>query len=278
MIRSLAPMNLQTVSSILFSTDAFWANMKLEGLGMIMSTCSEFRNDLIRTSNKPFTQNKELVATQSSFLSKVIASIMEGDLSRKVKELSLKEAMARFVLPMPLILKFCRALPDSSPYHIANDARGTRSAAFKERTRILFTDAFGLAMNRKGGLQTVAKLKDEAAAANTLALEKTIDSSRRYLAEVELSLERMLKGVDYAMDQLKKEQHKVSIGRNSVLKAMRHAVNRVQDKADFLRCTLNASPASKQFAIKEATKVLKHHKEILDCRYMSNRRLNSALI
>jgi hypothetical protein len=264
-------MPLSLVASVIFATDAFWTKMNVEGLGALLSTCHEFRNEL--TWNESNKEKKKGSPPPPLFI-KALNIIMANVHHQYNRELSVKEAMLRFSLTMPCIVKFCKNLPGDNPYHLSGNFHD-----FKNRYRILFTDAMTIAMERKGGLKTVAKLKVKAATTNDKRIEKMAKDSGEYVENVEATLARMLEGIDKAIDILKNEQNKDYRGRITIIKSIRYEVERVQSRADWLRYVLN-SPRSKSniCSIKEATKALKHHKDVLARRYTSHSRLNSFAI
>ena len=264
-------MPLSSVAFVIFDTDAFWTKMNVEGLGTLLSTCHEFRNELTMVKS-----NKEKLKEEGSLplFIKALNIIMANTHYQYNRELSVKDAMLRFSLTMPCIVKFCRNLPEDNPYHLTETFHD-----FKKQYRILFTDAMTIAMERKGGLKTVAKLKVKAATAEDKRIEKMAKASSEYMEDVEVTLARMLEGIATAINILKNEEKKDYRGRITIIKSIRYEVERVQSRADWLRYVLNSPRSKSNFClIKEATKALKHHKDVLARRYMSHSRLNSFAI
>lgn len=125
----------------LFANTTFWDNSSLESLWLLLSTSKDLRKKL--------------------FVNKDFAGVVE--LLLKDRKISIKEAMDRFAFTIPNLSDFRSKMPEKYPPLVPK---------LRKFDLIDFADAFKMAMERKGGLQTIVKIKDRAQVAAEKSLEK----------------------------------------------------------------------------------------------------------
>ena len=241
------------VTFALFSNDAFWMNMTVKSLGLLLSVSNEFKNELGLKQNTPEGMKKilELILNHGDPL---------------LREITVKEAVARFALTMPSILHYCSGLPKESPFHCLK---------LRGYYKIPFMVAFTLALERKGGLQKVAKLKVAKLAIQDKTTEKIVVASRSVLIKAQVNLGQMMDGISQAITTLKNVQNREKfLGRITILKTVRETILRVDAMTEWLRYVLETPQLNKdRVIIRKATKTLKDQHDTLVRRYNSHHRL-----
>ena len=243
---------LATTSIVIFSQNAFWGNMNLEALGKIASTCKEFK--------------KEVYENQASFLK----LIMDNEKSIRNKEFYVRDAMSRLSLSLPTITRFLKNLPPANTYYLPEGVRYVR----ERKIPVIY--AHHLAMERSGGMKTVAKLNNKAIAKYNKENEKLVNDGRAILVDAEERFAQMHNAVTNAIQRLKDENHRDIRGRVTIMKSMRHYLERVQTKADILRLHLDKKTIDRK-DIKDASKKLQNDLDGITSSFTSHRRLNTFM-
>jgi hypothetical protein len=250
----------------LFANDAFWMTMEVKTLGMLLSTSSEFRNEILLVA-APSTKKSEK-QDRDAKIKHSLESILHLILKHRAvfeQEISVREAMRRFALTLPNIICFFAEQPTASPYY--------RSMAQKHH-RILFISAFKLAAERKGGLQKIAQLKDRAAAVRDRTTERMVGAAAKGLERANRNLTEMMDGINRAIAALRSEENREKfMGRITILKSVRDNIVRAQTTADWLQYVLETPQLNKdRVVIRKAAKSLEHHEGALIRRYNSHHR------
>lgn len=254
----------------LFSNETFWMNMKIKTLGMLLTTSKEIRNEILLLSEhqnaskkKSVQQERDAKITQS--LLHVLNLILKNH-SVVSQEISVVEAVRRFALSLPIINTFFTNQPSESMYHHFT-ARKYQS--------ILFISAFKLAIERKGGLHTIVKIKDRWIAIRNRTTERMVNTASQVLESVNAKQLQMMDGTNQAILMLKNEGNREKfMGRITILRSVRDNIVRTQTMADWLHYVLETPQLNKdRGVIRKAVKNLAHHQCVLIRRYNSHHRL-----
>jgi hypothetical protein len=260
------PSQLDSVSFLLFSSDAFWSNTNLNTLGMLQNTCSQFRNEIMELPVQKTKQGKR--ETLLVHAVHVIVSSAQDDEWTTPKVISVHEAMRRFMLTMPAVVKHLRTLPEDDPFFLKKGER-----CYKDVMHIPFLHAFDLAVQRKGSLKLVKTLKEKANIVKMQKLEEMTAITQRLTAEAESGCEAMTKGVVGALAKIEENgmPHKFK-NRVTILESIAQDISIVERKVKWVNKMLE-SPVHKNnlVAIHESSHLLRNNTSKLIYRFVNNK-------
>ena len=265
------PSQLDSVSFLLFSSDAFWSNTKLNTLGMLQSTCSQFRNEIMELPVQKTKQDKRKTLLVHAV--HVIVSSAQDDEWKTPKVISVHEAMRRFMLTMPYVVKHLRTLPEDDPFFLKKGER-----CYKDMVHIPFLHAFDLAVQRKGSLNLVKTLKEKAIVVNMKKIEQITAITQRLTAEAESVCKTMMKGVVSALAKIEEKgmPHKFKC-RVMILESIAQNISIVERKVKWV-CKILESPVHKTnlVAIQESSGLLRNNTSKLIYRFICNKTIKEV--
>lgn len=216
----------------LFSNDSFWLNSSLHSLWLLLSSSKEVRKEIFSYKD----------------LTKIVEVLL------KDRTITIGNAMDRFALTMPIISSFCSKLPDKYTFiFFQNNVMKHKS--------IDFHDAFKMAMERKGGLQAVVKLRERSKAIADKAAQKKWAEADQLHAACKKECKTMSHRVKASMGALKEEKGNLDDFRYRLytLKSVYDLLFRTKGIVNWLRFVLDSQELKMDNkVVKEACKSVRH--------------------
>lgn len=176
-------------------------------------------------------------------LSKIVEVLL------KDRTITIGKAMERFALTMPIISSFCSKHSEKYPFIFYQNN-------VMKRRKIDFHDAFKMAMERKGGLQTVVKLNARSKAISDKAAKKLFDSADQLQLVSKQQCKTMSRRVKDSLAALKEDGDAERFRFNlHTLKSLADFLLRTKSIVNWLRYVLDHPELNKdKKIIKEAYK------------------------
>ena len=195
--------NLLSIAPILCPSDSFWAGATPEMLGMVMSTCKEFHNELRESRNT------------NPLLTSALKAMIRGNPSLKVWELTFNEAMNRFGISNQMLINHCRRLPRTSKYNLSEQIASLILCSGGYCTSsIPFLDAFTLASRCPGGLSTSMEIKHQRAIRAIGDGRAILENFDGRLREMERVIEKAVNTLDAKRTLTSQEHRNIMIFKN----------------------------------------------------------------
>lgn len=278
---------ISSVTFVLFHSEVFWGNVKIESLGLLQSTCKEFKNAILDKDHADGTkysrENKKRKRDQgplpviqnppktlgdytsiTSTLEYAVIHIMKGNPNVRKTELSVKEACLRFALSASRIHDFCTKLSPECKYFY----HATCSSNFKEYHCILFVDAVKMAMERKGGMTTVAKLKAQSKTRRERTKSAKINEGLDLLQKNTDIFNRMEQGISLSLGKMKETKPPNYQNKKLLLKTLRHDMINVESRiAEYRTVLQNPRLRRVQYTVNQVHKLVTQYCNPLMTRY-----------
>ena len=220
-------MPLTHVSSILFTSDAFWGNSTLGTLRILLSTSKGFHTELMT----PYNGKK---SKSPSLAEHALLTVM-----RPVR-LTFEDAGYCFSLRTAGMIKHCRGLPSDDKFHLS-DAVVELVRKGRRRGYIRFMDAFRLVLNSKGGLADAMERRHKADIGVLSSAKSILPQMVRMLHSMDNNLNDAIEILTARIQDLATPRKK-ALGANILKRALR-LMEKLRDDAFMIRFDLKYTKA-----------------------------------
>jgi hypothetical protein len=221
-------MPLTCISSILFTSDAFWGNTTLSTLRLLLSTSKGFHNELMI----PYNGKK----SKTSLTEHALLTMMQ----QRPKELrgwrlTFEDASYCFSLRTAVMIKHCRGLPSDDKFHMSDTVVDLVRKG-RKRGYIRFMDAFRLVMNSKGGLAAAMQRRHQVDIDVLTTAKSIVPQMVRMLHGIDNNLNDAVEALTARIEDLATPKKK-ALGETTAKRALK-LVEKLRDDAFMVRFDL----------------------------------------
>ena len=227
-------MPLTCISSILFTSDAFWGNTTLSTLRLLLSTSKGFHSELMI----PYNGKKS--KTPSPTEHALLTMMQQRPKELRGWRLTFEDASYCFSLRPAVMIKHCRGLPSDDKFHMSDTVVDLVRKG-RKRGYIRFMDAFRLVLNSKGGLADAMERRHKADIGVLSSAKSILPQMVRMLHSMDNNLNDAIEILTARIQDLATPRKK-ALGANILKRALR-LMEKLRDDAFMIRFDLKYTKA-----------------------------------